>query len=336
MMPWPAEHESFFRAQLSGARVCVTGGAGFIGGHLVEALARLGADIRVIDDLSGSDGRHITDVAELSRGQVRFLFASVLDDRALRDAVEGCAYVFHLGALGSVPLSVEQPERYFEVNATGTLRVLEAARLAGVRRVVYAASSSAYGESEELPKTERMAPSPLSPYAASKLAGEHVVRSWSASYGLDGVSLRYFNIFGARQSAQSSYAAVIAAFLRDAAADERPVIYGDGSQTRDFTHVENAVYANLLAATREGKLGGEVVNIGSGRRTSVLELAELIWGMAGDGEPRPRFEPARRGDVLHSLADLGRAERVIGYRPIVDLEEGLSRTIAWQRERAGV
>jgi UDP-glucose 4-epimerase len=268
-------------------------------------------------------------VVERSAGRARFVYGSILEPAALRAAVEGSEIVFHQAAMSSVPRSIEEPERTVEVNAMGTARVLEAARLAGVRRVVYAASSSAYGAGERLPKVEDDAGDVVSPYAASKFAGEQMVRAWSTTYGIDGVSLRYFNIFGARQSAESAYAAVIAAFLKKLCKGERPVIYGDGSQSRDFTHVDNAVSANLLAATVERAMEGAVVNIGTGERMTVLELAHALARITGHEGIEPVFEAERAGDVLHSLADISKAEGLLGYRVVRGLEEGLEGTAEW-------
>src|SRR5688572_30878131 len=265
---WHAFHGSHF----AGARVLVTGGAGFIGSHLAEALATLGADVVVLDDLSGGD---VGNLAGFNRPP-EFVQGSVLDRDLLVRLTAGCRYVFHQAALGSVPRSVEQPALFHEVNATGTLNVLGAAGRAGsVVRVMFAASSSAYGENP-VPWVETMPVLPVSPYAATKVAGEALLRAFSGSYGLDAVSLRYFNIFGPRQNANSAYAAVIAAFAKALLAGQRPVIYGDGSQSRDFTFVHNAVHANLLAARRVEPLSGEVINVGSGHRLSVNALAERM------------------------------------------------------------
>lgn len=318
-----------FRAKLGGRTVCVTGGAGFIGGHLVDALLRVGAKVRVIDDLSGSNGEHIAEVVEREPGRVRFVYGSILEPAALEAVVEGAECVFHQAAMSSVPRSIEEPERTLEVNVTGTWRVLEAARRAGVQRVVYAASSSAYGASEKLPKVEDDAGDVVSPYAASKLAGEYLVRSWSRTYGVDGASLRYFNIFGPRQSAESAYAAVIAAFMKRLCNGERPVIFGDGAQSRDFTHVDNAVYANLLAASNNKPLGGAVMNVGTGDRTTVLELAHELARITGNEGVEPVFEAPRAGDVMHSLADISRARELIGYEVVRGKGEGLEETASW-------
>ncbi len=312
------------RAVYDGATVAVTGGAGFIGSHLVDALLALGATVQIIDDLSTSDAGHIAEIVEAVPGRVRFVYASILDPAALAETLAGCAQVFHLAAMASVTRSLENPHRCFEVNVHGTLRVAEAARSAGVRSWVSASSSSVYGASPELPKHEEMLPDPLSPYAASKSAGEQVVRAWAHSRGLPGCSLRFFNVFGARQAADSAYAAVIPAFLASYREGRAPIIEGDGLNSRDFTHVDNAVIALLLAGTRE--LNGEAINVGCGGRTTVLELAERLARICGVRDAEPLFAPARPGDVPHSVADLTLARKLLGYAPVTGLDEGLTRT----------
>lgn len=336
-MKLPADSVERLRRHYAGRAVLVTGGAGFIGGHLVDALLSLGAAITVIDDLSNSTLAHLSELIELEPDRVRFVHGSVLDDDALHDASEGARTVFHLAAMGSVPQSVAEPQRAWSVNATGTVRVLEHARKVNAQRVIFAASSSAYGEDPVVPKLETMLPRPVSPYAASKLAGEHLMLSWARTYGLSTVSLRFFNIFGPRQSADSAYAAVIAAFARRLLNGEPPVIYGDGEQSRDFTNVANAVLATLLAGACEKPLAGEVVNVGTGRRVNLLQLAAMMSTLvARDGHMpgglAPEFKPARPGDVRHSLADLTRVRDLLGYAPIVTVEKGLEETIAWYRQ----
>ena len=317
---------------LRGHVVCVTGGAGFIGGHLSAALVALGARVTIIDDLSNSDARHVASLIDQSPEHVRFVQASILDPGALSEAVEGASRVFHLAALGSVPKSVAEPDRNWLVNATGTMRVLKAAQAAGVGRVIYSASSSAYGNNPALPKLESMAPEPESPYAAAKLAGESLCRTWSKCYGVDAVSLRYFNIFGPRQAADSAYAAVIPAFISRWMSGGAPTIYGDGEQTRDFTHVHNAVLANLLGAIHSGSLCGEVLNIGAGQRTSVNGLASKIQSELGIVGQSPEHVDERIGEVRDSVADVQRAKDVIGYEPIVSIDDGLSGTVAWYKD----
>ncbi len=317
------------RSAFEGRRVCVTGGAGFIGGHLVDALLALGASVRVIDDLSNSTLEHLSELIELEPKRVRFFHGSILEPRAMREAVEGAAIVFHLAAMGSVPRSIEDPARAWDVNATGTLRVLEAARAAKCERVVYSASSSAYGDNERLPLRESDPPRPVSPYAATKLAGEHLCRAWSESYAISTMSLRYFNVFGPRQPADSAYAAVVAAFIRRVASGAAPVIFGDGEQSRDFTFVSNAVAANLLAAASKREPRGEVVNIGTGDRVTLNALAARVIEHFGARDLTPEHQPVRAGDVRHSQADLSRARELLDYRPITTFADGLTETIDW-------
>jgi nucleoside-diphosphate-sugar epimerase len=322
---WAELHGDSFR----GTRALVTGGAGFIGSHLVEALSQLGATAVVLDDLSGGSRENIAPF-----GGVEFVEGSILDKDVLARSARGCRYVFHLAALGSVPRSVEQPRLYNAVNTEGTLNVLEAAREARAARVMFSASSSAYGENP-VPWVETMPVLPRSPYAATKAAGEALLRAWSASYGLDTVSLRYFNIFGPRQNANSAYAAVIAAFAKALLAGKNPVIYGDGEQSRDFTFVHNAVHANLLAARRKEPIGGEVVNVGCGEQISVNQLARLMGELLKAAGRRPVYEPERAGDIKHSFADLERCRATLGYRPIVDFRSGLEQTVRWYQETLG-
>jgi nucleoside-diphosphate-sugar epimerase len=303
--------------------VLITGAAGFIGSHLAESLSELGALVTVLDDLSGGSVENLEGF-----GPVEFVQGSILDRRLLDRCVAGREFVFHLAALGSVPKSVEQPELYTQVNTVGTQNVLEAARQARVRRVMFAASSSAYGNNG-VPWVETMPILPCSPYAATKVAGEALFRAYSASYGLDTVSLRYFNIFGPRQNANSAYAAVIAAFAKAMMAGKPPVIYGDGEQTRDFTFVHNAVQANLLAARHRESLGGEVFNVGCGAPISVNRLSELMAQSLKKPNVKPVYEPERAGDLKHSFADLQRIQSNLDYRPIVRFEEGLKVTVDW-------
>ena len=308
-----------------GVHALVTGGAGFIGSHLCEALSVLGAKVTVIDDLSGGDAANLTGFAN-----VNFVKASILDQAALAKLTPGCQYVFHLAALGSVPRSVELPRLFNEVNTTGTLNVLEAARAAKVQRVMFAASSSAYGLNP-VPWIETMPVLPKSPYAANKVAAEALMRAYSASYDLDTCSTRYFNIFGPRQNANSAYAAVIAAFAKAMIRGERPVIFGDGEQSRDFTFVHHAVHANLLAARCATKIEGEVLNVGCGTQISVNLLAEVMAKAMGRPDLTAIHEPDRAGDIKHSFADLTKTSSTIGYQPIVNFEKGLSVTMDWYK-----
>lgn len=311
--------------------MCVTGGAGFIGGHLVDSLLSLGASITVIDDLSTSTADHVAGLIDLEPERVRFVHASILDENALAEAVAGSELLFHLAAVSSVPRSLSDPERSYAVNALGTMRVADVARRANVRRIVYSGSSSAYGQGATLPKVESHLPAPVSPYAASKLAGEHVMLAWAESFGLSTVSLRYFNIFGPRQPADSAYAAVIAAFSQKLILGQRPVIFGDGQQSRDFTFVTNAVLANLLAATSDRPLKGQVINVGTGRRITLNELARILAERSGLPHLVPVHQPERPGDVRHSQADLELSRTLLGYEPVVSLEEGLAKTFDWYR-----
>lgn len=330
-MKLPADRVAHLRASYAGRRVCVTGGAGFIGGHLCDTLVSLGSLVNVIDDLSNSTLDHLSGLIELEPERVRFFHGSILDDEALSEAMTGCEVVLHLAAMGSVPRSVEEPQRTFSVNATGTLRVLEAARATRARRVVLASSSSVYGDQPELPKVETQPTKPLSPYATSKLTGEYLLSTWAACYPIQTVSLRYFNIFGPRQSADSAYAAVVAAFAKRLCNAEAPVIFGDGTQSRDLTPVANAVLATLLAGIAPGVGRGEVMNIGTGRRVTITELAAAMAKVCGVPALTPTFQPVRAGDVPHSLADISRAKQLIGYEPVATLEEGLRETVEWYR-----
>ena len=308
----------------AGQRVVVTGGAGFIGSHLVDALVELDADVVVFDDFASGQRDNLRSRSTLIEG-------SVLDPAAIARAVEGATYVFHQAALVSVPASLNDPVRYHLVNVDGTLHVLEAARKAGVRRVMFAASSSAYGDSDELPKRETMPPLSKSPYAANKVASEHLIRAYANSYEVDAVSLRYFNIFGPRQRADSPYSGVIAKFASMLLAGRAPTITGDGTATRDFTYVANAVHANLLAARHPSRLNGDVFNVATALRISVRELAEAMARIIGRPDLAPQYAPARPGDVMHSQADLTKIQTAFGYRPIVHFEQGLAQTVAWYR-----
>lgn len=322
-MPWPAEHHERLQRAYSDAQVLVTGGAGFIGSTLVEKLLGFGAQVVVIDDLSGSTSARLTTLLEKeTRGSARFVYASILEPRALMEAVSGAGVVFHLAAVSSPVMAQEEPVRCMEVNGLGTARVAEAARKAGAERLVYAASASAYGDSAG-PNRESQAPAPISPYGASKLAGEHVVSSWARSRGLDGVNLRFFNVFGVGQSPDSEYAAVIPAFARQLKANKPPVIYGDGGQTRDFVHVDDVARALLLAGAHEESLDGATINIGSGRAVSISELAAIMARLCGVDGLRPIHEAARAGDIRESLCDPTLAADVLGFEPVTTLEDGL-------------
>jgi len=302
--------------------VLVTGGAGFIGSHLAEALLGEGYRVRVVDNLS--TGR-LENLSHLE-GQFEWMPGELTNFALCRQAVDGVRYVFHQAAIPSVPRSVLEPLESHASGPTATLNVLEASRQADVARVMFAASSSAYGDSDDLPKHESMPRRPLSPYAAGKLAGEDYVAVYAKTMGLDGVSLRYFNVFGPRQDPSSPYSGVISIFARRLAEGKCPVIYGDGQQTRDFTYVDNVVAANLAALRHPEPLGGTVLNVGTGRRISLLELVAAMNAILGTNL-EAELQPARAGDVLDSQASLERIERVLGYRPVVDFEEGLRRTM---------
>ncbi|HKC39693.1 MAG TPA: SDR family oxidoreductase [Gemmatimonadales bacterium] len=308
-------------------RYLVTGGAGFIGSHLVERLVAENHEVVVLDDLSAGRREYLAPV----RNRIRFIRGSVLSAEVCRRAVQGCDYVLHHAAITSVPLSTTDPVSAHAVNTTGTLNILFAAHRANVRRVVFAGSTSAYGDTAELPNHEEQIPRPLSPYAASKLAAEAYARVFYHTYGLETVSLRYFNIFGPRQDPGSQYGAVMPRFIAAALAGDTPVIFGDGRQTRDFTFVANVVHANLLAcgAPSAGVAGG-VFNIGSGQALSVAELWSRICAVT-ELDLAPTYAAPRAGDVRDSLACIDRARDALGYVPLVDFDEGLARTVAWYR-----
>jgi UDP-glucose 4-epimerase len=304
----------------------VTGGAGFIGSHITENLVRRGDSVRVLDNLitgNRSNIAHLEDRIEFIEGDIR-------DYETIRRAAEGVDIVFHEAAIPSVPRSVAEPLLNHDTNVNGTFNVLMAARDAGVKRVVYAASSSAYGETEELPKREDMPPSPLSPYAAAKLFGEYYCQVFTRVYGLETVSLRYFNVFGPRQDPSSPYSGVISKFVTALLNGQTPLIFGDGEQSRDFTYIANVVDANLRAAEAPDA-SGHVMNLGIGQRITLNRLLDELQKIIGTNLP-PRYEDPRAGDVRHSLADISRAEKLLGYRPLVGLTEGLEHTVGWYRE----
>ncbi len=310
------------------AKTLVTGGAGFIGSHLVEGLVAAGHEVVVLDNLSTGARENLDPV----RGSVRFVEGDVRDAAALRPLLQGVSWVFHLAALASVPRSVADPFSSHDHNATGTLTILLAARDAGVQRFVYSASSSAYGDTETLPKVETMPARPRSPYAISKYVGELYAETFQRLYGLETVSLRYFNIFGPRQAPDSPYAAVIPKFVTALLGGEPPVVHGDGRQTRDFTFVANAVAANLGAAQAPAaRVAGQVFNVGCGDRTSLLDLLGELRALIGARVAARHVEP-RAGDVRDSQADIEAARRAFGYEPSVGLGEGLARTVDWYRE----
>lgn len=313
------------------AKVLITGVAGFIGSSLARALLAQGAQVRGVDNFSTGKRANLAGIEK----QIELREVDVQDAGAMVAACEGCEFVFHQAAIPSVPLSVQDPVGTMGPNLGGTLNVLEGARKAGVRRLMYAASSAAYGDAPELPKREDMMPAPISPYAMQKLGGEHLIASYARCYGLDAVSLRYFNIFGPRQDPGSPYSGVLAIFIAKMLAGETPAIYGDGSTSRDFTYIDNVVAANLAVATTSAKVAGKVFNIATGQSTTLLEAYEevkRITGYRGEVE----FRAEREGDIRHSLADISLAEETFGYRVTADFATGLEKTIAWCRQGAAM
>jgi nucleoside-diphosphate-sugar epimerase len=305
----------------------VTGGAGFIGSHIAAALTASGARVRVLDDLSTGHTENLEEIG----GDVEFVKGGLTEPDALERALRGVEVVFHEAAIPSVPRSVEEPETTHRASVEGTFALLVAARRAGVRRVVYAASSSAYGDQETLPKTEEMRPEPLSPYAAAKLVGEYYCQVWSRVYGFETACLRYFNVFGPRQDPSSQYSGVISRFISALASGGRPVIFGDGEQSRDFTYVSNVVDGNLRAAESPQAVG-RVINCATGRRTTLNELLEALKKLTGRTDVEAEYREPRVGDVRHSLADIERARAWLGYEPQVGLEEGLRHTLEWWKQ----
>ncbi|HTB59565.1 MAG TPA: SDR family oxidoreductase [Polyangia bacterium] len=301
----------------------VTGGAGFIGSSLARALVSRGDRVRVIDNLSSGRRENLADISQ----DLELIEADIRDEAALTRALDGVELVFHEAAIPSVPRSLANPIASHDANATGTLEVLQAARRAGVRRLVYAASSSAYGDTPTLPKVETMRPMPLSPYAVSKLAGEHYCRVFAGAYGLETVSLRYFNVFGPHQDPKSEYAAVIPRFVTAALAGQGVTIYGDGLQSRDFCFIDNTVEANLAAGSAPGVSGG-VFNVACGAAINLNEVVKLVGEIVGHAVPIT-YLPGRVGDVKHSLADTSAARERLGYRGAISFAEGLKRTVAW-------
>jgi nucleoside-diphosphate-sugar epimerase len=299
----------------------ITGGAGFIGSSIAEALLAKGETVRILDDFSSGRRENVQGL----RGHVEVLEGTVVDPEKVARAMAGVEVVFHQAAIPSVVRSVENPQATMLAGVQGTTVVLDQARRAGVRRVVFAGSSSAYGDTPTLPKVETMESRPLSPYAASKLTGEHLMRIFAGLYGIETVTLRYFNVFGPRQDPKSEYAAVIPRFLTAAIRRERPIVFGDGEQTRDFCHIDNVVRANLLAAGTSRKLAGEMVNIACGVRASRNHLLSYIGELPG-GPLEAEYRPTRPGDVRDSLADVRASRELFGYEPSVDVREGLKRT----------
>jgi UDP-N-acetylglucosamine/UDP-N-acetyl-alpha-D-glucosaminouronate 4-epimerase len=310
------------------AKYLITGAAGFIGSALAHALVEKGESVRGIDNFATGKRENLAAIA----GRMEFIEADLLDGDAMARACQGIDYVLHQAAIPSVPRSVADPLTTDRVNVEGTLKLLLAARDAKVKRVVYAGSSSAYGDTPTLPKHEAMPPNPISPYAVAKLTGEWYMQVFQRVYGLETVVLRYFNVFGPRQDAASQYSGVLARFITCMLNDEEPIVFGDGEQSRDFTYVDNVVAANLLACEAAASaVSGQVFNIAAGRRTTLnqtvrsLKRITLYEGQVAHG-------PERAGDIKHSLADISRAVKHLGYKPTVGFEEGLERTVAWYRK----
>lgn len=306
------------------ARVLITGIAGFIGSSIATAVLAEGAQVRGIDNLSTGKLENIEEI----RSAIDFRHADIQDRDAMRDACAGVDFVFHEAAIPSVPKSVEDPMGTNGPNLDGTLMVLEASRKAGVKRVMYAASSAAYGDAPELPKVETMLPGPISPYAVQKLSGEHYMSAYTRVFGLETVSLRYFNIFGPRQDPTSQYSGVLARFISQMTAGETPTIFGDGTTSRDFTYIDNVVSANLLAAKASSRVAGTVLNVATGTSVTLLEAYETIKRMVGY-QGGVHFKPERDGDIRHSVADISLARQMLGYRVVADFTHGLRQTIAW-------
>lgn len=301
----------------------VTGGAGFIGSNIVQELLRQGQEVRVLDNFATGKRENILPL--LKDSNLTLIEGDLRSFHIVRAAVKGVDYILHQGALPSVPRSINDPITTNDVNVLGTLNLLEAAKEFGVKRIVCASSSSIYGNSETMPKVETMPVNPMSPYALTKYAQERYCQVFYSLYGLETVSLRYFNVFGSNQDPTSQYSAVIPKFIRLIQQDKEPIIYGDGSQSRDFTYVENNVWANIQACTA-ARAAGEVINIACGERYTLLDLVRMINGILGKNV-EPRFEPERPGDVKHSLAGIQKAQDLLGYEVRVDFQEGLQRTV---------
>jgi len=312
------------------AKICVTGAAGFIGGHLTEALLRDGHEVTGLDDFSSGKRENAALLSQYPK--FRLLEGSIADPAAARGAIEGAKWVFHLAAIPSVPLSMAEPERTTAVNVGGTVNVLEAARRSGTQRVVLACSCAAYGDGPEQPKHEGLLPRPMSPYAAQKIACELYAQTYTHAYGVPSVALRFFNVYGPRQDPKSEYAAAIPRFTTRLLAGQRPIVFGDGLQTRDFVHVSDVVRANLLAAVSE-KAPGQVINVGSGKSSSLVDLIATLRQVIGPSVAHLEIEhqPPRAGDLRESSSDISRARALLGYEPRVQLGLGLGAVVDWFR-----
>jgi nucleoside-diphosphate-sugar epimerase len=309
------------------AEYLITGGAGFIGSNIAEYLLRIGKSVRIFDNFSTGKRENVVAGAELMEGDLRMI-------ESVRRVIAGVRYVLHVGAIPSVPRSVEDPVTTNQVNVTGTLNMLVAAREAGVQRVIFSSSSSVYGDTAVLPKREDMPASPLSPYAVQKLTGEYYCQIFWQLHGLETVSLRYFNVFGPRQDPQSQYAAVIPRFITAMLTGKSPTIFGDGKQTRDFSHVQNVIEANLAACEAGKEALGETFNIACGNRISLLDLVATINRITGK-DIAPEYSPPRPGDIRDSQADIKKARKLLGWGPSVDFHTGIERVVSWFREQMG-
>jgi len=308
----------------------VTGGAGFIGSSIARALIARGDGVRIIDNFSTGKRENLAEIAD----RIELLEGDIRDDKLLAKAIAGVEVVYHEAAIASVPQSMAEPLENHAVNATGTMRVLEAARRAGVRRVVYAASSAAYGDEPTLPKVETMAPAPISPYGATKLAGEVAMQVYARAFGLETVCLRYFNVFGPRQDPKSEYAAVIPKFITVALQGKQPRIFGDGKQSRDFCHIDNVVEANFAAAAADAaRASGGVFNVGCGESIDLNRVVALIGDILGK-KLEAIHEPERAGDIKHSWGDVSAARAALGFKASVSFTEGLRRTIEWYKSKS--
>lgn len=308
------------------ARYLVTGGCGFIGSHICEVLISAGHSVRVLDNLSSGRLENLRNIID----DLDFIEGDVLDSQILGRAMKGVEYVLHQAAIASVQVSIEQPIFEQKINSFGTLSVLETARKAGVRRVVFAASASAYGDGPETPKSETMLPKPVSPYAISKVSGEYYCRYYSIQHGIESVCLRYFNVYGPRQDPESPYSGVISIFIREMLKGNPPVIFGDGMQTRDYVFVKDIALANILACKVE-RAEGQIYNIGSGKGTNLLELIAKLNGILGT-EIVPKKTDVRAGDIRESLADISSARLELGYEPCTELQFGLTLVVDWIRQ----
>lgn len=306
----------------------VTGGAGFIGSHIVDALVKNGDEVTVLDDLSSGREENL----EESRTKIKFIKGDIRDKKIVQEAIKGADYVLHQAALRSVPKSLLNPELYNDVNINGTLNILTAARDAKVKRVVVASSSSVYGDVTKFPEREDMYPQLMSPYGLTKLAGEYYSRIFSVIYGLQTVNLRYFNVFGPRQSLENEYAVVVPKFITCMLKDEQPPVHGDGKQSRDFTYISNVVHANIKSATAPG-IKCEVFNIACGKAYTVLDIVKYLNKIM-DKDIKPKFEPPRPGDTRATLADISKAKKMIGFRPEIGFEQGLRNTIEYFKHKA--